>query len=496
MKLRGEEDVQILEWLETVDYSSQHRNFLRKWQPETGLWLLDSAEYKTWLNTKSQTLFCPGDPGTGKTILTSAVINDVKMRFPTNLSVGIAYIYCDSLRQEAQKIEELIADLLKQLCQRQTSISTCVKEIYIRHKYNRTRPSLDELLESLHEVVQTYSRVFIIVDALDECQTSSGCRQIFLEELFNLQKQFGANCFTTSRPILEILTHFKTCAISMELPTNTSDIVIYVNSYLEQLPEFIELNLQLQETILTKILENIDGRYVLADIINDSDVDGACRFLSATIFLRLLKEKLTESSIMEALEDIVKPNLELDGEKERSKPSQKISPTSAEEVEVELEEPEKLNPQPSKGDKVKTLALGEQFSDSGYASMPRDQIRKTGILQNEAASQESCNKLAELGPNINSLLEESVSVSIEETDDRTEYSAATSLSDSRIEGLVSQLADQLIGEAYLDGLDERSMETVFSVLQDSLKIFALKVGLNAQSQVQRDIMYYTHKYSR
>ncbi|KAM0480470.1 hypothetical protein ACHAPX_004301 [Trichoderma viride] len=76
----------------------------------------------------------------------------------------------------------------------------------------------------------------------------------------------------------------------------------------------------------------------------------------------------------------------------------------------------------------------------------------------------------------------------DEVDDRTEYSAATSLADSRIELLVSQLADQLIGEVCLDGLDEQSMKTVFSTFQDLLKNFALKMGFNAQSQIQRDII--------
>jgi hypothetical protein len=133
--------------------------------------------------------------------------------------------------------------------------------------------------------------------------------------------------------------------------------------------------------------------------------------------------------------------------------------------------------------------LREQFSDSGYASMPHEFARKSEFPQNETIMEESNNILAESDHNNNTL------EYMEQADDRTEYSAATSLGDSRIEGLVSQLADQLIEEIHLDGLDERSTETVFSTLQDLLKNFALKIGFNAQSQMQRDIMYYTHKYS-
>jgi hypothetical protein len=46
-----------------------------------------------------------------------------------------------------------------------------------------------------------YSRVFIIVDALDECQLSEGCRTTFLTEIFNLQAKSRANIFEDYREI-------------------------------------------------------------------------------------------------------------------------------------------------------------------------------------------------------------------------------------------------------------------------------------------------------
>jgi hypothetical protein len=38
-------------------------------------WLLDSDEFQTCLDTDKQTLFCPGIPGAGKTILSSIVVD-------------------------------------------------------------------------------------------------------------------------------------------------------------------------------------------------------------------------------------------------------------------------------------------------------------------------------------------------------------------------------------------------------------------------------------
>lgn len=90
---------------------------LKKRTKGTGQWLLGSTEYQDWVDTSKQTLFCPGIPGAGKSILTSIVIEDLTIRFSKATDVGIAYIYCNFKRQEDQKIESLMASLLKQLAE-------------------------------------------------------------------------------------------------------------------------------------------------------------------------------------------------------------------------------------------------------------------------------------------------------------------------------------------------------------------------------------------
>ncbi|KAM0264877.1 hypothetical protein ACHAQJ_000393 [Trichoderma viride] len=271
--LNSKEDLQVIKWITPVDYGPQHSDFLRRRQPGTGLWLLDSAEYQTWLVTEKQTLFCPGIPGAGKTILTSIVIDDVEAKFQADPTTGIAYIYCNYRRHEEQRIEDLLASLLKQLVQRRTSLPDCVRNIYNKNAYKRTRPSLDETLTALHSVIKMYLRVFIIVDALDECQTVSGCRQRVLAELYNLQEKCGVNCYTTSRFIPEIVDHFKETSVSLEIRASTEDIERYVKSRMGQLPAFIQQRQELQKEITTKISEAIDGMFLLAQFYLDSLTD-------------------------------------------------------------------------------------------------------------------------------------------------------------------------------------------------------------------------------
>jgi hypothetical protein len=252
----------ILEWLTPINFASQQSDFIRRRQAGTGLWLLDSAEFHAWVEADKQILFCPGIPGAGKTILTSIVVEELTSRFHGNKGVGIAYLYCNFRREDEQKAEALLASLLKQLSQQQSSLPDSLKSLYDRHKDERTRPSLDEILGVLQSVAAIYLRVFIIVDALDECHISDGRRQRLLSGLFDLYVKRGANLFVTSRPILSIEKEFET-KIALEIRASEKDVRRYLEGHMFRLSGFVLRSLELQEEIKTNIIKAIDGMYVV-----------------------------------------------------------------------------------------------------------------------------------------------------------------------------------------------------------------------------------------
>ena len=225
------EDKEILNWLTPVDYGPQQSDYISRQQPGTGQWLLDSAEFQTWLDTSNQTLFCPGIPGAGKTILTAITIDNLTTRFQNDLGIGIAYLYCNFRRQEEQNADNLLASLLKQLSQERTALPDTLKDLYNRHNAKRTRPSFEEVSRGVHVVGAMYSRLFIIVDALAECQVSDGSRTKFLSVIFTLQAKSGANLFATSRFISEISEKFKGC-LSKEILASDEDVRRYLDCHM------------------------------------------------------------------------------------------------------------------------------------------------------------------------------------------------------------------------------------------------------------------------
>jgi hypothetical protein len=107
----------------------------------------------------------------------------------------------------------------------------------------------------------TYSRVFIIVDALDKCQVSEGCRARFLSELFNFQAKAGANLFVTSRSIPEITSKFEG-SISLEIRATHEDVQTYLAGQMDKLPSFVVSSPDLQNEIKTTISKVVDGMSV------------------------------------------------------------------------------------------------------------------------------------------------------------------------------------------------------------------------------------------
>jgi len=66
---------ELLEWISTTDYPSQQSDILRRKQEGTGEWFLDSKDLKGWLADPNSTLFCPGIPGAGKTMIATIAID-------------------------------------------------------------------------------------------------------------------------------------------------------------------------------------------------------------------------------------------------------------------------------------------------------------------------------------------------------------------------------------------------------------------------------------
>lgn len=191
----------------------------------------------------------------------STVVHHLQERYRSDATVQLVYVYLNYARQDEQNLQQLLASLVQQACQRESQLPDCVKSLYDQHKEHKTRPSVGELSTALQSVMTAHARVFVLVDALDECRATDGCQSSFLKMLANLQQNCGASIFLTSRLVPDDIHEFRRVR-SVDISANAGDILEYLNSQVFRLPRVVRESQELQEHVRTEILRASDGLLV------------------------------------------------------------------------------------------------------------------------------------------------------------------------------------------------------------------------------------------
>ncbi|KAH0543788.1 hypothetical protein FGG08_001970 [Glutinoglossum americanum] len=250
-----EESKGIVKWLSPLNFWTKQNDTFGRRQEGTGEWLLETDEFKKWLDGTERILWCPG-------------LHYLERSLQQE-DIAIASIYCSYKEEEAQTTVNLIASLLQQLVQRNQAISDEVVSLYSRHTKKGTRPTLGEYSRLLQSEVRGFSKVFIIVDALDECPESNGTRNSFLTEI---RKLLNIRLLVTSRYISAIQREFEKTA-SVEIRASDGDIRRYLEGRIEReyrLERHVKACPILQETIVNTTVEKAKGMFLLAQLHMDS----------------------------------------------------------------------------------------------------------------------------------------------------------------------------------------------------------------------------------
>src|ERR1700722_3577222 len=183
----------------------------------------------------------------------SIVVNRLQTLSDENDSVATTFIYCNYKEQADQTVSNLVASLLRQVVQGRRAISDDVKSFFERHRRQTSRPTLDQLTDVLISEIRTRSKVFIVVDALDECREDDETRTMLLEVLRSLPRQ--VNLMVTSRNLLSIGRDFEG-AKRLHIRAKDDDMKIYIEGRIASGPRHLK---NMQEAIMNKIVKNAEG---------------------------------------------------------------------------------------------------------------------------------------------------------------------------------------------------------------------------------------------
>ena len=251
----------LMEWISSTNFPAQQSDLIDAREAGTGQWFLQSPKFAEWVDGSNETLFCPGIPGAGKTMMAAISIDHLCTKLESD-AIGIAYIFCNYKAQEEQTTTRLLAAILKQLVQARPSIPEPVSRLYEDHYSRKTRPLLKEIFSALQNVVKSIARVYIIVDAVDECSDQDGTRSRLLAKLRDLQREADVHLMATSRHIPDIENKFQLVPW-LEVRASKADVKQYVEGHIHRLPRCIGRDDKLRTLVEDTIVEAVDGMLVI-----------------------------------------------------------------------------------------------------------------------------------------------------------------------------------------------------------------------------------------
>ncbi|KAH9009290.1 hypothetical protein EDB85DRAFT_1435821 [Lactarius pseudohatsudake] len=177
----------------------------------TAAWCTEGITLADW-KASGSLLWIHGKPGSGKSILSSAIVRDIKSMSDAG-SAFLAYFYFDFKDTTKQDLRALLSSLLVQLSDQSDTFCDALSSLYSTHKRGSEQPTVDSLAQCLRDVLTIMGQVpiYLIMDALDESPNDSGIpssRENVLElvkGLVDLHHPHLRLCIT-SRPEYDIRT--------------------------------------------------------------------------------------------------------------------------------------------------------------------------------------------------------------------------------------------------------------------------------------------------
>jgi ankyrin repeat domain-containing protein 50 len=248
-------------------------------EPGTCEWILNHRNFHKWADSDSSALlWLSGNPGCGKTVISSFLIES----FRKQSNVTVVYFICDNRHEHFRTKESVLRSLLHQLF--------VSNPFLVRHALPHFKSMKDSMATSaatlwaiFKDIVKDddFPVVYCILDALDECEDDSRkwilgtVGQLFsVNEGSDLQSFSAAGAFkmlVTSRPWEDIEFGFRPTS-SIRLKTEhedriNHDINIFIKKQVNSLAQRRGYSAKVQSIIKETLSERASGMFLWVSLI-------------------------------------------------------------------------------------------------------------------------------------------------------------------------------------------------------------------------------------
>lgn len=263
-----EKRIEMLEWISSIPFGKNHNNVKEKRTPGTGEWLLQREHFATWEQSNESSIFwLQGSPGTGKTYLTSTVIDRIQDQLSnTPKNEGFAFFYCDKSEPRRAQPLSILQSIVRQLSTTAKNPESTQKklcELYNKCRNAGSAFSMEQCKEQIQASLDIYEKTTIVIDAMDECNPDTRDELIdALNSFISQSNKRHVKVFISSRPDPDIEVQLQnTPNIGINASDNKGDVQKYLNVELDKLAKKAPFIGRLKAKILDTLLERCQGMF-------------------------------------------------------------------------------------------------------------------------------------------------------------------------------------------------------------------------------------------
>ncbi|KAI5839056.1 ankyrin repeat-containing domain protein [Morchella snyderi] len=255
----------ILTWLSTHSPEDDHERIYSKRHGNTGKWFLESTEVQEWLEgLESTLLWCYGNPGVGKSVLTSTLLESIKTKYEHDNAIGIACFYFSFQITVNQEPQDVLRVWIKQLCRRMDELPGALCALYKACVDDDMKPKRCQLEDIFQKVVNHFKQVFLVIDALDECGKES--RNDLVNYLGQVSCRSSCKIFIASRREVDIernILSAKFAVLPIQVTKVDEDIAVYVDHELESRnQDYCAIRKGLKGAIRARLIQQANGMFL------------------------------------------------------------------------------------------------------------------------------------------------------------------------------------------------------------------------------------------
>ncbi|KAF5877798.1 putative beta transducin-like protein [Botrytis fragariae] len=261
-------DSQTRKYLKDLSMTDPREDKIRIEQAKGGLlkdsycWILENPDFQQWRSdSQKPLLWIKGDPGKGKTMLLCGIIDEInKKKDPTAL---LSYFFCQATDSRINHATAVLRGLIYLLVDQKRSLISHIQKRYDQGPKNPFEGILDDL--------KLQGSIYLIVDALDECETDLPKLLDFIVQTSSISPRIKWIVSSRNLPNIERTLDTATQKLRLCLELNEKSVSVAVTKFIQlkvnQLTMRSKYSNDTQEAIQQYLTLNSNGTFLWVALV-------------------------------------------------------------------------------------------------------------------------------------------------------------------------------------------------------------------------------------